>query len=122
MKRFNTIIKPLIGILAIVPFGFIGMLVVGAMASKSGDTESGIAPTASVAVNYPTLHKTVEVDGLEYFLSGGGTKERAGHFIAPWVSDLFSYVSKFDPRIIRPVPCCGSGLSGIREQLYANRG
>ena len=74
MKRFKTIIKPLIGILAVVPFGFIGMLVVGAMASKSGDKEPAIAPATSVEVSHPTLHKTVEVDGVSIFYREAGPK------------------------------------------------
>ena len=75
MKRFKAIFKPLIGILAVVPFGLIGMLVVGAMASKSGDQEPATAQTMSVEVNYPTLHKTVEVDGLDIFYREAGPKD-----------------------------------------------
>ncbi len=75
MKRFNKIFKPLIGILAVVPFGLIGMLVVGAMASKSGNQEPATAQTTSVEINYPTLHKTVNVHGLEIFYREAGPKD-----------------------------------------------
>ncbi len=72
MKRFKTILKPLIGILAVVPFGLIGMLVVGAMASKSGDKEPVRPQGTSMEANHPTLHKTVEVDGLAIFYREAG--------------------------------------------------
>ncbi|GJL60754.1 MAG: hydrolase [Nitrospirales bacterium] len=75
MKRFMKIIKPLIGIVAIVPFGLIGMLVVGAMASKSENQEPATAQTTSVEINYPTLHKTVNVNGLEIFYREAGPKD-----------------------------------------------
>lgn len=75
MKRFNRIFKPLIGILAVVPFGLIGMLVVGAMASKSGNQDLTTAQATSVEINYPTLHKTVNVNGLEIFYREAGPKD-----------------------------------------------
>ncbi len=75
MKRFKTILKPLIGILAVVPFSLIGLLVVGATASKSGDKEPGTAQDTSVRVSYPTLYKTIEVDGLEIFYREAGPKD-----------------------------------------------
>lgn len=75
MKRFNRIFKPLIGILAVVPFGLIGMLVVGAMASKSGNQDLTTAQTTSMEINYPTLHKTVNVNGLEIFYREAGPKD-----------------------------------------------
>ncbi|GJL70262.1 MAG: hydrolase [Nitrospirales bacterium] len=71
MKRFKTIFKLLVGILAVVPFGFIGMLVVGAMASKAGEMEPTKPQATSMEVN-PTLHKTVEVDGLNIFYREAG--------------------------------------------------
>lgn len=75
MKRFKTILKPLIGILAVVPFSLVGLLVVGATASKSGDKEPVTAQDTSVRVSYPTLHKTIEVDGLEIFYREAGPKD-----------------------------------------------
>jgi len=75
MKRFTKLIKPLIGILAVVPFGLIGMLGVGAMASKSGDQEPATAQPTSVEINHPTLHKTVNVNGLEIFYREAGPKD-----------------------------------------------
>ncbi|MDT3776309.1 alpha/beta hydrolase [Nitrospira sp. MA-1] len=75
MKRFKTILKPLIGILAIMPFSLIGLLVVGATGSKSGDKEPVTAQDTSVRVSYPTLHKTIEVDGLEIFYREAGPKD-----------------------------------------------
>ncbi len=75
MKRFKTILKPLIGILAIVPFSLIGLLVVGATASNSGDTELATVQNTSVRSSYPTLHKTIDVDGLEIFYREAGPKD-----------------------------------------------
>ncbi|WP_342349387.1 alpha/beta hydrolase [uncultured Nitrospira sp.] len=75
MKRFKTILKPLIGILAIVPFSLIGLLVVGATASKSGNKEPITPQDNSVRASYPTLHKTIEVDGLEIFYREAGPKD-----------------------------------------------
>jgi pimeloyl-ACP methyl ester carboxylesterase len=75
MKRFNKIIKAFLAILAVVPFSLIGLLVVGATASKSGDKDPAPAQAMSVEVNYPALHKTVEVDGLEIFYREAGPKD-----------------------------------------------
>lgn len=75
MKRFKTILKPFIGILAVVPFSLIGLLVVGATASKSGDKDPVTAQDTSVRVTYPTLYKTIEVDGLEIFYREAGPKD-----------------------------------------------
>jgi pimeloyl-ACP methyl ester carboxylesterase len=72
MKRFNKLFKPLIGILTVVPFSLIGMLVVGATASKSEDKEPITDQETFVGVGYPTLHKTIEVDGLEIFYREAG--------------------------------------------------
>lgn len=75
MKRFNTIGKTFLTLLAVVPFSLIGLLVVGATASKSGDKKPVIAQETSVAVGHPTLHKTVEVDGLNIFYREAGPKD-----------------------------------------------
>lgn len=75
MKRFNKIIKAFLAILAVVPFSLIGLLVVGATASKSGDKDPAPAQAMSMEVNYPALHKTVEVDGLEIFYREAGPKD-----------------------------------------------
>ncbi len=75
MKRFKKIIKPLIGIVAVVPFGLIGMLVMGAMASKTENKELTTPRIQSEEVTYPTFHKTVEVDGLNIFYREAGSKD-----------------------------------------------
>jgi pimeloyl-ACP methyl ester carboxylesterase len=75
MKRFNTIFKLLIGILAVVPFSLIGLLVVGATASKSGNQEPATAHDTTGSISYPTLHKTIEVDGVEIFYREAGPKD-----------------------------------------------
>ncbi|WP_376753598.1 alpha/beta fold hydrolase [Candidatus Nitrospira neomarina] len=45
------------------------------MASKSGNQEPATAQTTAVWSNHPTLHKTVEVDGLEIFYREAGPKD-----------------------------------------------
>jgi pimeloyl-ACP methyl ester carboxylesterase len=75
MKRFNTISKTFLTILAVVPFSLIGLLMVGATASKSRDQEPATVQDTSVRVSYPTLHKTIEVDGLEIFYREAGPKD-----------------------------------------------
>ncbi|HBP87558.1 MAG TPA: hydrolase [Nitrospiraceae bacterium] len=51
------------------------MLVVGATASKSGNQGPATALSTSVEINHPTLHKTVQVDGLDIFYREAGPKD-----------------------------------------------
>ena len=75
MKHFNKFFKPLIGILVVVPFGLIGMLGMGAMASKSENPQPHTPQPTSVEINHPTLHKTVNVNGLEIFYREAGPND-----------------------------------------------
>ena len=70
MKRFKQTFKSIITILAIVPFSLIGALVMGAVASNPIEPEAKTMVTAPVS--YPTLHKTIEVDGLDIFYREAG--------------------------------------------------
>ncbi|WNM58912.1 alpha/beta hydrolase [Candidatus Nitrospira allomarina] len=75
MKRLNnTMVKAFITFLGVVPFSLLGLLVMGATASKSGNQEPASGHAVPKAVNYPTLHKTVEVDGLNIFYREAGPK------------------------------------------------
>ncbi len=72
MTRFKHTFTALITLLAIVPFSLIGTVVVGAAASKPSDTEPSPSKTMSVVTSYPTLHKTIKVDGLDIFYREAG--------------------------------------------------
>lgn len=74
MKRFKQTFKSILTILAVVPFGLIGTLVAGAIASNSTDTKPTTETNISVPVSYSTLHKTIEVDGLDIFYREAGPK------------------------------------------------
>lgn len=74
MKNLSHKLKSLLVIVAIVPFSLIGTIVIGAMASKPSDSKPQ-AESASVAPShYPTLHKSVNVDGLEIFYREAGPR------------------------------------------------
>ena len=76
MKRLNNrIVKAFLTFLGVVPFSLIGLLVMGATASKSGHQEPAASQAVPQEVNYPTLHKTVEVDGLNIFYREAGPKD-----------------------------------------------
>ncbi|MDA0738038.1 MAG: alpha/beta hydrolase [Nitrospirae bacterium] len=75
MKRFKQTFKSILTILAVVPFGLIGTLVVGAMASNPTDSTPETKAKISAPVSYPTLHKTIEVDGLDIFYREAGPKD-----------------------------------------------
>lgn len=63
MKRFQTILKPVIGILTVVPFSLIGLLVVGTTASKPGPEESQSGAERHYKVNSPLSSSNPIIDG-----------------------------------------------------------
>ena len=75
MKRFKYTFKSVLTILAVFPFGLIGTLVAGTIASNTTDTRAEVQTTVIAPVSYPTLHKTVEVDGLDIFYREAGPKD-----------------------------------------------
>ena len=75
MKRFNTIFKTFLTILAMVPFSLIGTIAVSIVASNPADVEATEVQKISTVNSYPTLHKTIDVDGLEIFYREAGTKD-----------------------------------------------
>ena len=75
MNPFNTRFKSILTVLALVPFGLIGMLVVDATHSKSEEMKPPAKQEKFTAANYPTLHKTIEVDGLDIFYREAGPKD-----------------------------------------------
>jgi pimeloyl-ACP methyl ester carboxylesterase len=75
MKRFKQTFKSILTILAVVPFGLIGTLVAGAIASNSTDTRTEARTTITAPANHPTLHKTINVDGLDIFYREAGPKD-----------------------------------------------
>lgn len=75
MNRFRKHFKKFLAILAIVPFSLIGSIVVGIMASNPVDVEATQDRKISAGKSYPTLHKTIEVDGLNIFYREAGPKD-----------------------------------------------
>jgi pimeloyl-ACP methyl ester carboxylesterase len=75
MNRFKKITKTILTILAVVPFSLLGTLAMGIMASQPADVEATQAQMTSEAKSYPTLHKTIEVDGLNIFYREAGPKD-----------------------------------------------
>ena len=75
MKRYKHTFKSILTILAVVPFGLIGTLVAGAIASNTTDTRAEVKTTFTAPASYPTLHKTIEVDGLDIFYREAGPKD-----------------------------------------------
>ncbi len=75
MKRFKQTFKKVLTILAVVPFGLIGTLMAGAIASNTTETTAEAKTTITAPVSYPTLHKTIKVDGLDIFYREAGAKD-----------------------------------------------
>jgi pimeloyl-ACP methyl ester carboxylesterase len=75
MKRFKTIFKTFLTILAVVPFSLIGTIAMGIVASQPADVEATQVQKISEAKSYPTLHKTIDVDGLKIFYREAGPKD-----------------------------------------------
>ncbi len=75
MKHFQHTFKSILTILAVVPFGLIGTLVAGAMASNPTATRAEVKTTFTAPASYPTLHKTIKVDGLDIFYREAGPQD-----------------------------------------------
>jgi len=75
MTRFKTIFKTFLTILAVVPFSLIGSIAVSIMASNPAEVEATQVQKISEAKSYPTLHKTIDVDGLKIFYREAGPKD-----------------------------------------------
>ncbi len=75
MNRFKHTFKSFLTILAVFPFGLIGTLVAGTIASNTTDTRAEVETTFTLPTNYPTLHKTIQVDGLDIFYREAGPKD-----------------------------------------------
>ena len=75
MKLIHTRFQSIFTVLAVVPFSLIGALVVGALASKPSSPQPSVTHSSSVATSYPTLHKTIQVDGLDIFYREAGPKD-----------------------------------------------
>jgi len=75
MKGFKKIATTFLTILAVVPFSLIGTIALGILTSKPADVEATQNQSITPVNNYPTLHKTIEVDGLEIFYREAGPKD-----------------------------------------------
>ncbi len=75
MKRFHSTYNKLLTIIAFVPFSFIGTITVGILGSNATVVESTQGERPSEVVKYPTLHKTIEVDGQTIFYREAGPKD-----------------------------------------------
>jgi pimeloyl-ACP methyl ester carboxylesterase len=75
MKVFKKIATTFLTILTVVPFSLIGTIALGILASKPADVDATQSQTITSVNNYPTLHKTIEVDGLEIFYREAGPKD-----------------------------------------------
>ena len=75
MKRFKKITTTILTILAVVPLSLIGSIAVGIMASNPADVGATQGQKFSVGMSYPTLHKTIEVNGQTIFYREAGPKD-----------------------------------------------
>lgn len=75
MKHHTHILKSILPILAIVPFSLIATIMVGTVASNPPQSEASMSQASSMQASYPTLHKTVEVDGLQIFYREAGPED-----------------------------------------------
>ena len=75
MKLFHTRFQSILTVLAIVPLSLIGTLLVGALASTPSNSTPPMTHTSSEVTSYPTLHKTIQVDGLDIFYREAGPKD-----------------------------------------------
>ncbi len=71
MKRFNTFLK----ITALVPLSFIGTIAMGTISTPVATAEETKVQNISKTTGYPTLHKTIEVDGQRIFYREAGPKD-----------------------------------------------
>ena len=75
MKRFNTIFKKFLTITALVPFSLIGTIAMGIVSSQPATAEATQVQKIPEPKGYPTLHKTIEVDGLKIFYREAGPND-----------------------------------------------
>ena len=75
MKHINIKFKTFFTILAVVPLSLVGIIAVGIVTSQPADVEAAKAQKISVAKSYPTLYKTIEVDGQQIFYREAGPKD-----------------------------------------------
>ena len=75
MKQTPNIFKRVLTILAFVPFSLIGTIVAGVVTSQPEEVKATVNSTQPLAPIYPTLHKTVTVDGLDIFYREAGPKD-----------------------------------------------
>jgi pimeloyl-ACP methyl ester carboxylesterase len=75
MKRFNKKVKTFLTILAVVPFGLIGAIGAGYLSSHPNNVEATVNQLPASSNRYPTLHKTIEVDGQTIFYREAGPKD-----------------------------------------------
>ena len=71
MKLFNTFLK----ITALVPLSLIGTIAMGMVSSQPAHAEATQVQKISESTSYPTLHKTIEVDGQRIFYREAGPKD-----------------------------------------------
>ena len=75
MTYFITRFKKFLTILAIVPMSLIGITAIGSMSSQHAVSNATMSEGTSSAKKSPTLHKTIEVDGVEIFYREAGPKD-----------------------------------------------
>jgi hypothetical protein len=75
MKRFNTTFKTFLTITGLVPLSLIGIIAMGIVASQPTTTEAAQIQKISEPKGYPTLYKTIEVDGQTIFYREAGPKD-----------------------------------------------
>ena len=74
MKQTPNILTRILTILAFIPFSLIGTIVAGFVTSQPEDVKATVHATVQTANPFPTLHKTVTVDGLDIFYREAGPK------------------------------------------------
>ncbi len=74
MKYFNSTVKTFLKITALVPLSLIGTIAMGMVSPQPANAEATQVPKTSEAKSYPTLHKTIEVDGQTIFYREAGPK------------------------------------------------
>ncbi len=75
MKRFLATFKIFLTITALVPLSLIGTIAMGMVSSQSANAEATQVQEISASKSYPTLHKTIEVDGQSIFYREAGPKD-----------------------------------------------
>ncbi len=75
MNRFNKLFTRFLTILAVAPIGLMGALGVSFLSSTPTEVEATVQQHTASSTPYPTLHKTVQIDGLEIFYREAGPKD-----------------------------------------------